>query len=99
MKKVASMELFLAQRGRCFYCFRPMTTTRGGHIVGYTMDHFYPKCKGHKLTGNTVLAHARCNEEKGARNPTDSELARFNVLKRRVKERRHEIEQARREME
>lgn len=68
-----------------------MTTIQGQGPTHYTVDHFRPKCRGHKTNNNTVLAHHLCNMEKGAREPTASEKARFKELYRRIRERAAEI--------
>lgn len=90
MKKVSKQELMIAQNGNCFYCFGPLMLTPGAmnDPLATTKDHFRPKCKGNKLNGNAVLAHAACNLKKGHREPTKSEVVRFKELYRKIKERR-----------
>lgn len=95
MNKIELMEIFLAQRGLCFYCLRPMSLSRNNGAVSYTKDHFIPKIKGGKTNGNIVLAHKVCNNRKGRRYPTVDERVRFSELYRRIAERREEIENIR----
>ena len=91
MKKIELLELYTAQKKRCFYCFGPMRFVRGQGPVDYTVDHFLAKCKGNKSNGNIVLAHAKCNLEKGHRDPTQAECIRKDNLYRIVKDFRQEL--------
>ena len=87
MKSIPLIELFLAQKGKCFYCFGEMSFVRGACASCYTRDHFYPKKNGNRINGNCVLSCASCNERKGHREPNKAEKARFKALYRRAKER------------
>ena len=91
MKKINLIEIFLAQRGLCFYCFEPLEWSTGNYKISYTKDHFYPKSKGFKQRENIVLAHEYCNGQKGNRKPTEDERVRFEELYRKIKERRKEL--------
>ena len=91
MKKVDIIEIFLAQRGKCFYCGRPMSWMPGSYSTSYTKDHFEAKSKGHSLNGNMVLAHEPCNSKKSNRDPIKRERQRFKYLYRRVADRMAEI--------
>lgn len=64
-----------------------MKFIRGQGITNFTIDHFYPKCKGNRLNGNTVLCHSKCNEKKGSREPNNKEKARFKKLYKKIKKR------------
>lgn len=94
MKKITRIELYLAQRGNCFYCFRPMIYMRGQGVTNYTVDHFLPKCKGNKINNNMVLSCPRCNLKKGHRAPTEAERIRKDILYGKIKERRELLREA-----
>ncbi|EWY36489.1 endonuclease [Skermanella stibiiresistens SB22] len=71
--------LAISQRGRCFYC---------GEVVGAkaTVDHFIPQCYGGiDDIANTVLAHRRCNIDKGDRLPTPDEIERLIEIRRHAR--------------
>lgn len=52
--------LFKYQKGKCAYCLQKMTLDK------VTIDHITPKSKGGKDTlSNLLLAHSKCNTEKG----------------------------------
>lgn len=53
-----------AQGSRCAICGEHMGKERG------TLDHVIPRSKGGKHTGNLVVAHRRCNEQRGSTMPT-----------------------------
>ena len=75
----ASISLLYAhQNCRCFYCNRYMEYQFYTDKVkrGFTQDHLFPKSKGYNKFGNTVLACRRCNEKKGDRIPTVTEIAK-----------------------
>lgn len=61
MRKTEMIEIFLAQKGSCFYCHRPMSWNPDSLSTSYTKDHFRAKSKGNGLNRNTVLAHEKCN--------------------------------------
>lgn len=89
--KTTYMEIHHAQGGNCFYCKRPMSFSRGNGPSQFTLDHFDPKCNGNKTNDNIVLAHPKCNFEKGGRKPTDAERVRFKRLYDRIKRRKSEL--------
>jgi len=95
MNKVEIMELFIAQKGLCFYCLRPMGLSGNNGPTSFTKDHFIPKTKGGKTHGNIVLAHKLCNNLKGRRHPTTDEQVRFSELYRKIDERRKELKKVR----
>jgi 5-methylcytosine-specific restriction endonuclease McrA len=75
----SAVALWAAQEGRCFYCDccmcrecdRPDSATR---------DHFFPKCLGRPLRGNSVFACKACNQRKGHRVPLPHEVRKFRAL-------------------
>jgi 5-methylcytosine-specific restriction endonuclease McrA len=96
---VSNLELFLMQEGRCFYCGEIMSHVRAHKTykkklkkinMGWTVDHFKPKCHGNGLLQNKVLCHSHCNSDKAAKYPGYKENARFHELYKRIKE-RHEL--------
>jgi len=95
MKKVTLMELYLMQKGRCFYCYKPMSYEKGDLRVSFTKDHFYPKASGIVKNRNIVLCHAQCNQEKGHRAPTESEEIRFAELYHKLDRWRKELKYVR----
>lgn len=54
-------KIKLAQKyaNKCFYCNHDVMASEA------TRDHFFPKCQGHALNGNQVVACAKCNHRKG----------------------------------
>lgn len=77
-------RLFLAQKGRCFHCggvmaMRPMLARRRNDD-GYTKDHLVPQSAGGRMKGNIVLAHWKCNNQRGDRMPTDEMSQRCTKL-------------------
>lgn len=70
--------LYAYQNAKCFYCNKYMEffAHRGGHVLqkGYTIDHLFPRSKGFRKAGNSVLCCRRCNEIKGNRMPTVKEI-------------------------
>ena len=85
-------EWLIAQDGKCFYCEKPMdSVAHPDSPRGYTIDHFYPKCKGNGLMGNKVLAHYHCNKEKGNRDPTEREIRKFNRIVKKIGKRRKRV--------
>lgn len=80
-----SHELYLAQRGRCFYCEKIMAPLKtNNNSQGWTRDHFVPLKLTRKwrveLKFNFVLAHPKCNKNKGSRFPTQQEVLKFKKL-------------------
>lgn len=73
-----AVRLYLAQRGRCFHCLEPMLLKRGGS--GYTFEHIRPSSKGGRKYGNVVLAHSKCNADRGDSDPTAEMLERCHRI-------------------
>ena len=74
--------LFEMQRGRCALCGFPMRREYSNHPRSATIDHVFPRSAGGKNTkDNRVLAHQRCNVEKGDRAPTGCELVWLELAK------------------
>lgn len=78
--------LYAYQNARCFYCNKYIEyfAHHGGHKneKGYTIDHLFPRSKGFRKAGNSVLACRRCNEIKGNRMPTMKEITKaFELYK------------------
>lgn len=68
--------LYVAQRGRCFYCgARKM-------LGELTRDHVFPRTHGgsNGMTENGILSCAPCNAEKADRLPTDNEVKAARVF-------------------
>ena len=95
MRKIENMELFVIQKGKCFYCGRPMSLTRGEVVVGWTADHFFPKSAGNSLNGNIVLCHGICNVDKGEREPTAAEIIRKEELYKKAERRKLTLQEMR----
>lgn len=56
-------ELFKAQSGECLYCQQPMKETE---LANYRIEHIVPRAqRGADAMVNYVLAHEKCNDEKG----------------------------------
>lgn len=70
------------QQHACFYCSKKLDSIGHckAHPHGYTRDHFFPKSWGNTLTGNMVLACAKCNRKKDDGLPTREEVHRFHTL-------------------
>lgn len=94
MENVPNMELFLMQKGRCFYCGAPMMATRakgGNGHRGWTIDHFLPKSRGNGKASNKVMSCQKCNRDKGDRLPNAYERKKFNRLYKKIYCRRADI--------
>lgn len=80
--------LYRAQHGRCFHCLQPMVEIpfRIGLVPnGWTREHVFPRARGSSGIGNNfVLAHQRCNLQRGSRMPTDIEIIRTIRLYREI---------------
>lgn len=73
-------SLHRAQDGNCFHCAEAVAlvwvagTPKKDSI---TQEHVFPHATtGKGLIHNIVIAHARCNYERGDRQPTPDEIAR-----------------------
>ncbi len=71
------------QKGRCFYCFRPISLTPG-HSDLADVDHFIPWMARDEVPNingvwNLVLACKSCNSSKSARLPGTRLLARLHA--------------------
>lgn len=56
-----------AQRGRCWICLRPMKLNGGADPEGASVEHIVPLSRGGaNRWRNKLLAHVRCNSERGA---------------------------------
>jgi hypothetical protein len=91
------VRLFLAQRGMCFHCFRPMLWTirrpagRMNHN-SWTKEHIVPFSRGGRNERNIVLAHLRCNQERSDNRLSDILLERaYRIIERSDKVRNDEI--------
>ena len=82
-------RLFLAQRGLCFHCARPMLwraahSRRGGDgrndNARWTRDHLLPRSCGGRGSTNLVLAHRLCNRDRAATMPTPAMVERARRL-------------------
>lgn len=75
------------QQYACFYCSKKLDPV--GHDKknphGYTRDHFFPRSWGNTLTGNMVLACAKCNRKKDNDLPTREEVIRYAELWSHIK--------------
>jgi hypothetical protein len=71
------------QKGRCFYCFAPISIDEPLNFFYPDVDHFFPHtlkqvdCSGIDSVWNLVLSCKACNREKGARIPTMKLLERL----------------------
>lgn len=52
-------RLYAVQQGKCFYCDRKID-----NLKDITVDHVKPKCNGHGLCNNAVIACQLCNNLK-----------------------------------
>lgn len=70
--KAGMARLFIAQKGLCFHCDKPMLMhparkkKSGSYNEGWTREHVFPKSRGGKNAGNIVLAHLTCNSKRRA---------------------------------
>lgn len=80
-------RLFKLQCGICWICLEPMTLDRQ-HVDFATIDHVVPLARsGSNNPKNKLLAHKRCNEERGAPQPTERLRATVTSALRRIKQR------------
>lgn len=69
--------LYIAQQGNCCHCGELMDLSPLWALSSSpSREHVIPACRGGKRVGNLVLAHRRCNMERGSR-PATPELLRF----------------------
>jgi 5-methylcytosine-specific restriction endonuclease McrA len=47
---------------------------------GWSFEHVFPKARYRHLLGNLLIAHKRCNREKGARDPTGCEILLLHAV-------------------
>ena len=79
-------RLFLAQRGLCFHCRKPMIYAPSDRKKGlsgrrYNRDHLVPVSKGGGNHGrNIVLTHASCNRDRGNADPTQEMFDRAEKI-------------------
>lgn len=76
--------LYAYQNARCFYCnkYVEFIPHNGGNRLekGYTIDHLFPRSKGFRKAGNSVIACRACNELKGNRLPSMKEIEKAASL-------------------
>lgn len=75
--------LLCVQDGRCFYCSVEFDGPVGKgrwRPKAWTREHVYPKRGGYTLENNCVLSCAKCNRNKGAREPGKNEVSRAYVI-------------------
>lgn len=61
------VKFLIAQQGRCWLCGAPMLLNVGkNHPLAVTWDHIRPRSKGGGSgQDNLMLAHRRCNGQRG----------------------------------
>lgn len=89
-------DLYEAQAGLCFHCFKPMNRMPGGsdrNPGGWTREHVTPKSDGGTKKGNLVLAHQACNQRRGTAplSPIDAARARLITIAVRLARKRRGI--------
>ena len=80
-------ELYRLQGCRCFFCRRPLVLAPfavKARPSGYTIDHVFPRMLGYTRQHGKVMACHNCNQKKATRLPTEIELARLEILAKRV---------------
>lgn len=62
---------YMRQRGKCYWCGEQMILRGDSTGADYaTWEHLIPRSQGgNGLEENTVLAHRRCNQERGTLPP------------------------------
>jgi hypothetical protein len=71
---------FARQRGRCFYCGEPLTLAPA-KVNSFVLDHLTPRSKGGPDDlQNRVAACLPCDQAKGDRMPSFSEVARQQAI-------------------
>lgn len=92
----ASLRQYVAQGGRCFWC-QAFTLPQN-----LTREHLYPRRNKQRETrgGAWVLAHAHCNESRGALNLGSPRFAKWlrRVMRGNIRpfSRKHSVESTRR---
>jgi hypothetical protein len=87
VKGLIRQVLWEAQDGRCLLCEQPMLerTRHPRHKDRDTLEHVWPiGIKGADHPGNLALSHAKCNNLKGGRGPTEAEHKRLLIINERL---------------
>lgn len=68
--------LWTAQEGRCWICRAHMRKAQHNHAQTASLDHLWPRKQYGAIgdIGITLLAHKRCNEDRGATLPSDDDI-------------------------
>lgn len=77
--------IWIAQAGRCFYCGHALKARGGNSPYNATREHVFPRSQYTK-PHNIVWACRQCNETKGNREPTISEVCRMRSILLRSKD-------------
>lgn len=82
---MSSVDFWLAQKGECFFCRKPMrkpgaTPPHGNLPNAATREHLFPTSRYPDKSHVVVWACRACNQEKRDRDPTLAEFCRFKVL-------------------
>lgn len=76
--------LWDVQQGLCFHCGEPMVLKSAAGVkkaLFATREHIYPRGNGGKRRRNNwVLAHYRCNHERGSTPPTLDQIAKAKAI-------------------
>ena len=73
-------DLHAAQGGKCWLCGNEMSPAparklkNGKYNNGFTKDHIVPVSAGGTREANILLAHQWCNNRRGNKAPTETEL-------------------------
>jgi Uncharacterized protein conserved in bacteria len=74
----SAAKLWVAQDGMCFHCGRPMAFERATQMkhppLAWSREHVVPYSKGGRAGTNIVLAHYKCNTERGNQDPSEEML-------------------------
>ena len=73
-------RLYQLQGKRCYLCGGRFNLKAHRNPGWPTRDHVRPKVKGGLRLRNTLIAHAQCNEKKGARDPHPCELLYLEAI-------------------
>jgi 5-methylcytosine-specific restriction endonuclease McrA len=96
MRRKRFLRCAIEQDYACFLCGEPLAAiaaaTPERRWLKVSVDHLFPSARrklmralsnaGMDLALNLVAAHARCNQRKRNRLPTEAELERFAALKK-----------------